>query len=156
MREFYGAGPAHAAGAAFGLLIAFYGLWRIVEVLDPWQVLPWLLGAAIFHDLIFLPIYAGIGGAAYAIARLGLVDQPRVGLFNHIRIPALISGLLLVVWFPLIFELESDLYMRSTGLSTDVFMGRWLNLTAALFAISLLVYAGRMVHARMSESDSGD
>lgn len=154
MKEFYGEGPSHLVAAAIGLSIATYGLWRIIEVLDPWQVLPWLLGAAIFHDAVLLPVYSAIGLVAYGIARLGLVEQPRADLFNHIRVPAVISGLLLAVWFPLILELNPSGYEGAVGQTTEAYMGRWLTLTAGLFAVSLVIYAGRVIRQRASPESS--
>ncbi len=35
--------------------------------------------------------------------------------------------------------------MRSTGLGNDAYLGRWLLLSAALFALSALVFGFRLV-----------
>jgi hypothetical protein len=63
---------------------------------------------------------------------------------NHVRIPAALSLLLLVVYLPLILRVDPDRYMDTTGLSLDLYLGRWLLISAALFLISGVVYAIRL------------
>ncbi len=61
---------------------------------------------------------------------------------NHVRVPALLSALTLIVSFPLILGFGDGRYERATTLSQDVYLG-WLLLCAAMFAISGLLYALR-------------
>ncbi|MFF0627952.1 hypothetical protein [Streptomyces sp. NPDC004296] len=61
--------------------------------------------------------------------------------------PAFLSGVLLLVWFPLIFRLSGP-YRGATGLSDDVFLGRWLAITGALFGVSALAFALRLRRMR--------
>ena len=67
----------------------------------------------------------------------------RIAALSHVRVPALLSGLALLVWFPLILGLDPEVFERAAGTSNDVFFERWLMLTAALFAGSALVLALR-------------
>jgi hypothetical protein len=53
-------------------------------------------------------------------------------------VPAALSGLLLLVWFPLISGRVAS-YESATGLSADGFLARWLLITAVLFGGSALL-----------------
>jgi hypothetical protein len=158
MRRFryeYGAGPLHLLVAIAGLAVAGYGLYRALELVPPVSFLAWFVGGIVGHDFILLPIYSGIGLAAWAIARLGLVDAPRVAALNHVRVPAAISGLIFVVWFPLILGLGGATFEGATGRTTDGYLERWLAITAGLFAVSAVLYAVRVWRARRSRAGAG-
>jgi hypothetical protein len=62
---------------------------------------------------------------------------------NYIRVPAALSGLLLLVWFPLILRLQSP-YHASTTLSADPYAWHWLAVTGALFLLSAVAFALRL------------
>jgi len=51
-------------------------------------------------------------------------------------------------WQVVVFGLGEERYVEQTGLSTDVYLGRWLLLTAALLLISAVIYAVRLRRAR--------
>ena len=106
---------------------------------DWFGVALWIVGAAVLHDLVLLPLYAaadrGVAG------RLGARTM-------YVRVPAALSGLLLLVWFPLISGTVAGRYRSATGLSPDGFLARWLLITAALFAGSALLLALRLRRAR--------
>jgi len=74
-------------------------------------------------------------------------ERRRVPLINHVRIPAFLAALALLMFFPLILGLDSANYEKDTGLSGDVFLTRWLGLCAALFLGSALIYAVRLRRA---------
>ncbi|QDL70235.1 hypothetical protein DNK48_13390 [Streptomyces malaysiensis subsp. malaysiensis] len=99
---------------------------------DWFGILLWIVGAAILHDLVLLPLYAladrAVGAALPAPARW----------INHVRVPAFLSGVLMLVWFPLILGRQARRYEHVTGLSADVFWPRWLLITAVLFGVSAL------------------
>ncbi|MFI9271560.1 hypothetical protein ACIGXM_12705, partial [Kitasatospora sp. NPDC052896] len=59
---------------------------------------------------------------------------------NYLRVPTFLTGVLLLVWFPLIFDLSIP-YPDATRLPENVYLGRWLAITAALFAASALAFA---------------
>ncbi len=65
-------------------------------------------------------------------------------LINHVRIPAFLSALALLMFFPLILGLDTTNYEKDAGLSGDVFLTRWLGLCAALFLGSAVIYAIRL------------
>ncbi|WP_307805541.1 hypothetical protein [Streptomyces spirodelae] len=95
---------------------------------DDWfGVAVWFVGAALLHDLVLLPLYS-------------LADRlPRLtGRYvNHLRIPALLSLLLLLVYLPLITG-PADRYAKLTGRpeGNNGYALHWLWVTVALFALS--------------------
>lgn len=99
---------------------------------DWFGILLWIVGAAVLHDLVLLPLYGladrAVGAALPAPARW----------INHVRVPAFLSGVLMLVWFPLILGRQKRRYENATGLSADVFWPRWLLITAVLFGASAL------------------
>ncbi|WP_374754108.1 hypothetical protein [Streptomyces sp. SM12] len=103
----------------------------------------WFVGAALVHDLVLLPLYTV---ADRALTRaLGALGHREAVLY--VRVPAAFSGLLLLVWFPLISGRVADRYEAATGLPGDGFAARWLLITAVLFAGSALVFVVRLRRA---------
>ncbi len=108
---------------------------------DDWRgVALWLVGAALLHDLVLLPLYAL---ADRALVR-GLGSAGRREWTMYVRVPAALSALLLLVWFPLISGMVDQRYRSATGLSADGFLARWLLITAVLFGGSALLLAIRV------------
>lgn len=105
---------------------------------DDWfGVALWLVGAALLHDLVLLPLYATADRAV--VRGLGAAGHREWAMYA--RVPAALSGLLLLVWFPLISGMVDRRYRSATGLSPDGFLARWLLITAVLFAGSALLLA---------------
>jgi two-component system response regulator ResD len=65
-------------------------------------------GAVIGHDLILMPMYTVADRSAMAVFRHRRPQLPVVPWINYLRIPAALSGMLLVIWFPLIFRIARD------------------------------------------------
>lgn len=105
---------------------------------DWFGVALWFVGAALLHDLVLLPLYAGLDRALVKAAGR---RRDRIG---YVRVPAALSALLLLVWFPLISGRVAGRYASATGLSPDGFLARWLLLTAALFGGSALLFVLRL------------
>jgi hypothetical protein len=149
-RAIYGDSPLHLPAVLASFAIAGYAFLRIVENPSALGTLAWFAGAAVAHDLLAFPLYSalnliarrGVGGPADAWE-----ERRAVPLINHVRIPAFLSALALLLFFPLILGLDSANYEKDTGLGTDVFLTRWLGLTAALFLGSALIYAVRLRRA---------
>ena len=106
---------------------------------------------------IFQQSQAGIGALFRVKLGTGLVaagdgggHRSAVPVVNHIRIPALAAGLTLLMFLPGIIEQGSRTYLAATGQTQEPFLGRWLWLTAALFGVSAVIYAVRLVRARRS------
>jgi hypothetical protein len=145
-RHAYGGHPAHLLGLLVSFAVAGYALLRVGEVVgDPLRVYTWLGGSIVAHDLILFPLYAIVGVAATALLLRGAEpSRLRIAALNHVRVPALLSGLLLLVWFPLVSGKADRSYVRATALENDGhYLERWLVISAALFAASALVFALR-------------
>jgi hypothetical protein len=140
--RWYGASPLHllALLACFGL--AGYAAVRLVSS-HPLAVIAWFLGAVIGHDLLLIPLYSLADRSATAAMRHREPDLPATPWINYVRVPAALSGLLLLVWFPLIFRLRSP-YHASTTLSADPYVWHWLAVTGALFLLSAVAFALRL------------
>ncbi|MBB5102055.1 hypothetical protein FHS40_001108 [Streptomyces spectabilis] len=140
-RRRYGAGPCHLVLLLASFALAGYAGVRLLR--DDWAAVPvWFVGAALLHDLALVPLYAAADRAVTAA-----LGGRRRNLTAFVRVPAALSLLLLLVWFPLITR-QVPRYERVTGLSADVFLARWLLVTAGLFAGSALWLALRAARRR--------
>jgi hypothetical protein len=136
---------AHLAGFA----VAALAFDKIFSGGDMKELLLWYLGFAIAHDLLFVPVYAGLDRVLRAtIARLPIPAERRVPVINHVRAPALISGLLLIIYFPLISGRSDAGYFALSGHHLTHYVRNWLLITAALFLASGVVYAARVARVR--------
>ncbi|MFD3441632.1 hypothetical protein ACFWU3_29485 [Streptomyces sp. NPDC058685] len=118
-----------------------------LRLLDNGQVLElvlWFVGAALLHDLVLLPLYSLADRALTgALHRRGASPTPAV---NYVRVPVFLSGMLLLVWFPLILR-TSQRYEPYTTLQIEVFLWHWLLLTAAFLTASALTLVLRTLPA---------
>lgn len=137
LRRIYGAGPLHLLGTLASLTLAGYAVTRIFDGVQPWNVVLWLAGAVILHDVIAFWGYTALDRALRGRRMRGV---------NYVRVPAVLSGFALLVYFPLILGLGR--YERATTLSQGVYLGRWLALTGALFLASALLFAARALMNR--------
>ncbi len=149
-RGWYGASPLHLLALVASFALAGYAGWRMVLAGQWVGALVWFLVAIVAHDLLLFPLYALADACVRRLRpRRGHVGSsgPRRastgGWINYLRVPALLSLLLLVVWFPLIFELSETSYRRASGLGTDPYRWRWLAVTGVLFACSAVAFALR-------------
>src|SRR5438477_2126087 len=140
--RWYGASPLHllALLACFGL--AGYAAVRLIPS-QPLGVAAWFLGAVIGHDLLLMPLYSLADRSVMAAIRHREPQLPVTPWINYVRVPAALSGLLLLVWFPLILRLQSP-YHASTTLSADPYVWHWLAVTGALFLLSAVAFALRL------------
>jgi hypothetical protein len=140
--RWYGASPLHllALLACFGL--AGYAAVRLASS-HPVAVAAWFLGAVIGHDLLLMPLYSLADRSAMAALRRREPQLPATPWINYLRVPAALSGLLLLVWFPLILRLRSP-YHASTTLSADPYLWHWLAVTGTLFLLSAVAFALRL------------
>lgn len=142
MRRRYGAGPLHLLVMVGCFALAAYAGLRLLDA-RPVAVAVWFAAAVVAHDLVLFPLYTQADRSARAVLR----RRPApVQWINHLRVPALLSGLLLLVWFPLVFRL-SGFYTAVTALPADVYLGRWLLVTGVLFTGSALALAVRLLRS---------
>lgn len=147
----YGAHPLHlltmvAGFALLGYVLATFNPATLWNPEHWWQsIAVWFVAAVVGHDVLLFPLYAladrliptRIGGR-----------NPKVSARNHIRVPALAAGLTLLIFLPGIIEQGAPTYRAATGQTQQPFLGRWLLLTAVMFATSAVVYAVRLALAR--------
>ncbi|OIJ85762.1 hypothetical protein BIV25_43070 [Streptomyces sp. MUSC 14] len=150
--RWYGSGPLHLLVLVASFALTGYAMVRLFAV-RPWEVAIWFVGAAILHDLILLPLYSLADLSALSVLRHRAADGPRLPWINHLRVPAFLSGLLLLVWFPLVLRLAVP-YPGDTALSDSVYLGRWLAITGVLFAASAVAYAMKL--RRLRRAGRGD
>ena len=147
LRRWYGAHPVHLLLMLGCFALAGYAATRLLTG-DTMGVIIWFVGAALLHDLLLVPVYSGADLAAQAALVPGRsraeptppsastpAGRPRHDAINYLRVPSYLSLLLLLVWFPLILR-RSQPYAAYTALSLDVYLGRWLLISATLFAAS--------------------
>jgi Na+/melibiose symporter-like transporter len=134
IRERYGAGPGHLLLllASFAIAgAAIVGWFQRPNDLE--HVLIWFVAAVLLHDLVLLPLYS-------LLDRLTIARLPRRSI-AYVRVPAIVSGLLLLVLFPTILGFAAHREFRASGIHEHGYLLRWLVLTGALFTLSGLAYA---------------
>ena len=133
----YGAGPLHLIAVLGSLALALYAILRIFEIPSTGGILLWMGAAIIAHDFIALPVYSLFLRVAEEGADAVAPTRRRSLLtLNHVRVPAAFSAVLLLISFPLIFQIDEPRYKLTTGLGLDRYLGNWLLITGVLFLIS--------------------
>lgn len=147
----YGASPGHLVALVVGGALSAYAVTRVPHLSTLVSIGLWFAFMLVAHDLLLYPVYAA---ADRAMTRLRERTRPRVPWTNYVRVPAVLSGLLLVAWFPLVLRLGSG-YVRASGRSADPFLLHWLTISAVLFVGSALLYVGRVLRSRPSRPTEG-
>jgi len=155
-KDRYGASPLHLIAHVIGLAIAAYALVQLLGEKHWVNFLGWFLAAALLHDLVLLPAYSAADRIAGAVMRRLHVRMPggdlRVPIVNHVRAPALISGVLLLIYFPLILGPGDAAYFSATGHHPSGYLRNWLLITVVLFGGSAIIYMARVRAARSRRS----
>jgi hypothetical protein len=142
MRRRYGHGPLHLLGHLALIVLAGFALAQLfgMDVApQPLNLALWLALGALVHDLVLLP--------AYSLADRAIRRLP-APLVNHVRFPLAVSGLLLLVWFPLILERQPGNYVNALGREPPDFLARWIAVTASLLGLSAVAYVLRRAGGR--------
>ena len=111
------------------LLVAGWVALQVADLENAFTILLWFAGAIVIHDFVLYPAYTVLDRA---------VQRAPIGV-NYVRVPALLSGLLFLAWFPLILGKKPELYRSITGVEQPDYLARWLLITAGLFAVSIAV-----------------
>ncbi len=155
LRGWYGAGALHLLALAASFLLAGYASVRLfTDSARPVAVAVWFVGAALGHDLVLLPLYALADGSVHAVLRRAPRQQPGLASVNYLRAPTLLSGLLLLVWFPLIFGLPRP-FAAFTDTSTHPYLAHWLLVSGALYLAAGLAFALRLRRLRGRRAPAG-
>lgn len=112
---------------------------------NPVGIGAWFVGSAVVHDLVLFPLYAGLDAVLVLLLRRlpALATVRGVRWLNYLRVPAVVSGLLLLVWSPLILRLPTAFHAAS-GLSEQPFLLHWVAVTVVLFGVSAAILAARV------------
>jgi len=131
IRALYGASPLHLLAHLVALPLAAFALLQLARSGTAVAIFTWLVAGVLLHDFVLLPFYG-------ALDRLG--RRATGAAVNYVRVPALISGLLLIVFIGTISGKGGGVFHGVSGLDYEGYFGRWLLVTAALFVASGLVY----------------
>jgi hypothetical protein len=134
MRARYGASPVHLLAHLILLPIVAWALLTVLDFRAASNVVLWFVAAVILHDLILLPAYSVLDRLAQHATR---------GSINYVRVPGGLSLLLLLVFWSTIRGKGSGAFHYVSGLTYDGYFGRWLLVTAGLFAVSGAVFLAR-------------
>ena len=151
--HWYGGNALHLLAFLASFALAGYAATQFARS-RPLGVAIWFLGAVIGHDLLLMPLYTLADRSMLAVVRHRAPGLPAVRWINYVRVPAALSGLLLLVWFPLILRLTAS-YHASTTLSPDPYLWHWLAVTGALFLLSAAAFAVRLRPGRPGKTPPG-
>lgn len=141
--SWYGSGPLHLL-----VLIGCFGLAAFAGVrlwgAQPVGVTIWLLVAVVGHDLVLFPLYTLADRSARDVLRHRRPpSSAAVPWINHVRVPVVISLVLLMVYFPVILRL-SPFFESVTSYTMEVYVARYAGIVGALFLGSGVLYALRL------------
>ncbi|HUJ64543.1 MAG TPA: hypothetical protein VLX59_03330 [Acidimicrobiales bacterium] len=149
----YGAHPVHLLLMLACLAIAAYALTRIRDQGELAVTVVIFTAALVLHDFVGWPIYTWLDRLAQRISpRQPDRRRREVPWINHLRAPAFISGVLLIIAFPLIAQLKHSYYAAVSGVSESAYLTHWLLVTALLFIVSAAIYLVRVAAARRDRS----
>ena len=151
LRRHYGAGPVHLVLSAACLAFAGYLVWVVLPAPNSARIFIWIALAAGVHDVLLWPLYTLLD-RALTRTRSKRSRQPSVPWINHVRVPVVLSALMLLISFPLVVRHSEPAYHAASGLTEQPYLGRWLALSGSAFAGSALVYAARLILNRQRRS----
>ncbi len=135
IRRLYGASVFHLLAVLASLSLTAYVLPKLLKTDGPGVAIWWGAGI-LLHDVALVGAYS-------------LVDRSirRFEWRNWVRFPAVFSGVLLLMWSPLILRLP-ERYEPTTARSIDPFLWNWIGVSCAFFAASGVIYALTRLGAR--------
>ena len=134
-RRHYGSTPLHllAHGALF--LIFAYVAVQLFDARGVGNIVAWFVAALILHDFVLLPAYTLLDRAGKrALSRRAI---------NYVRIPAGLSLLYLMLFYPPIFGRNDGSFARVAAVEPSGYLERWLLFTAGLFLAAAVLYVVR-------------
>lgn len=139
-RSLYGAGPVHLVGLLLTFVVALYAFVRVYDADSQfwWRYALWFVGAAVVHDLVLAPAYLAADRGLRRLRAARPTMSP--GAVNYVRVPVVLSGMLFLVFGASILQRGEAAFGVAAGKDQDPFLGRWLVVTAVLFAGSAVAY----------------
>lgn len=153
LRARYGAGPLHLVLTTACLAFAGYLVWTVVPAPNSARIFIWIGIAAAVHDLVLWPLYVLLDRLLAVADRDRARPHASVPWINHVRVPAVLSGVALLISFPLVLRHSEPAYHTATGLTEQPYLGRWLLLTTLAFSASALAYLVRLLYWRRRRAD---
>jgi hypothetical protein len=145
-RRLYGASPWHLVALVGCFALTGYAASRLLDDLPVLvRITIWFVGAAVVWDLLLGPLVALVDRLLRSV--LGRSDRPRVSPLNYVRVPLLLSALLLLVWAPLVLQRSEGVFRVKAGLLQDPYLERWLAVSGVLAACSAAAYALALLRA---------
>jgi hypothetical protein len=134
IRRAYGASTWHLLGHLVLFGVVAYVLVQMVGRRGGVNFVVWLTAGAVLHDAVLLPAYAAVD------AVLRRAFGPAV---NWVRVPLAISGLLALLFFPLILANGDANFVRAAGHHAGGGFARaWLLISLGLLCGAALTAAG--------------
>ncbi len=154
VRRRYGAHPVHLLLMLACFAVAAYALTRMRDQTGLVQIVVLFAAALVAHDVFGWPLYTWADLVAQRFSRRkGPRPRPQVPWINHLRVPAVIAGTLLIISFPLVLQLSHSYYAAVSGVSEFPYLEHWLLVTAVLFAGSAMIYMLRVAWARRTKAE---
>ena len=151
IRKHYGAHPVHLLLMLACFAIAAYALTRIKDQGELAITVVIFAFALILHDFVGWPLYTWVDRQAQRLSgRQTGRARAEVPWINHLRVPSFVSGVLLIIAFPLIAQLKHNYYAAVAGVSETAYLTHWLLVTAFLFVASAAIYLCRVAMVRRS------
>lgn len=116
-------------------------------------VLTWFLACVLAHDVVLAPLVAAADRVLTAFSRpVRVRERGGVPVINHVRLPVLGAGLLLLMFLPGIVQQGTETHLAASGLDQEPYLARWLWISGVFVVSSLAVYLARVLlrHARRS------
>lgn len=143
-RRRYGSTPLHLLLHLALFAVAAWVVLRVAGAREARNVALWFVGALVLHDLVLLPFYSLLDRAGRRVARGATI--------NYVRVPALLSGLLLLLFFPPMLGRNDGSFARVAGEEPTGYLERWLIVTAVLFAGALALSVLRLTKGRHEQA----
>lgn len=144
-RRTYGANPLHLLALLASFALTGYAALQASHGPLPARMAVWFVGAVVAHDLVLFPLYALADRSVSRLVprrrRQRADTRANAGNINYVRVPVLLSGLLLLIFFPLVLRHSEPAYGAASGLDETPYLARWLLLTGSFFACSAVLFA---------------
>jgi hypothetical protein len=161
----YGASPAHLLGAlaSFAVIVVAAMGWFAEPAISLKYILIWFGGAIVVHDVLLLPLYSALDRlTGLRLGRRGPArsgkgprgpdgqgERVRVPGRVYLRVPAIVAGVIGLVFWPEILNKGDATYFLASGQHQHLYLGRYLAIVAVLFALSGLAYLrARLTHRK--------
>jgi hypothetical protein len=145
----YGASPLHLLAHVIVFAAAGWAIVQLIDVRDVLGIVKWFVAALILHDLVLLPAYSALDQLDQRVRLRG------IPVVNHIRVPAVLSGLTFLVFCPLILGKSDGNLHYVSGITPSGYLGRWLAMVAGFWLVSAVVLAVRLVRADQLQDPVG-